>query len=145
VANPGAPVRSPLLGSPRFLGRPAAPARALAALAPPAAPAPTLSPRPVRAGAARASAAGPARASELRIGAFNLSIPGAGAAYGRRVAERVTELLARRWPASLGAGRAGGDGGDIGRIDLRVRAGAGGEEALSESIVEAVLGAMQKG
>jgi hypothetical protein len=115
----------------------AAPARAVpVAAAAPASFLPASLPVPrasIRAGGGR----------EIRIDALNLSIPGADAGYGRRVAERVTELLAQRWPARLGAGRAAAR--HIGGIGLTVRPPSGTEQALSESIVEAVLGAMEKG
>jgi len=91
-----------------------------------------LAPTPPRARSA-GRAVGP---SEVRIGALGMSVPGRSAPFGRRVAERVSALLAERCPPGLQ--------GQIGRVAVEIRAGGASEEALSESIAEAVLGALQR-
>jgi hypothetical protein len=80
----------------------------------------------------RPRAAGPA----LQVGGLRLVVPGRDAAFGRRVAERVGELLAESGPI----GPTGG--AQIGRLELRVRAGALSEGALAESIVSSVIKAL---
>jgi hypothetical protein len=82
----------------------------------------------------------PAPAAEMHIGALRLSLPGVGAPAGRRIAERVSALLAERWPAGL-QGRQGRQG-RIERLELKVHPTAAGEDSLSQSIVQAVLEAI---
>ena len=77
----------------------------------------------------------PAGPSDVRIGALHMSIPGRGAPFGRRVAERVSAILAERCPPGLR--------GDIGRVAVQIRGGGSSEESLSQSIADAVLGALQ--
>ena len=71
----------------------------------------------------------------VEIGALRLSLPGPDAAFGRRVAERVGARLAERCPPGLS--------GDIGALSVKVHAGGAlTEEGLSDSIVDALLGAL---
>ena len=72
----------------------------------------------------------------MRIGTLGMSVPGRSAPFGRRVAERVSAILADRCPPGLH--------GEIGQVAVEVRASGLSEEALSESIAEAVLGALRR-
>jgi len=74
--------------------------------------------------------------SEVRIGTMSMSVPGRNAPFGRRVAERVSALLSERCPPGMR--------GEIGQVAVEIRAGGSSEEALSEKIAEAVLGALQR-
>ncbi len=79
----------------------------------------------------------PAHASaEVRIGTLGLSLPGQDRRFGQRVAERASALIAERCPVGLRR--------DLDRIALTVHPRSYSEEALSESIAEAVLAALQR-
>lgn len=74
--------------------------------------------------------------AEVHIGTLGLSIPGQDRGFGQRVAERASALIAERCPVGLRK--------DVERIALTVHPQNLSQEALSESIAEAVLAALQR-
>lgn len=71
----------------------------------------------------------------VSIGRLGLSVPGADRGAGRRVAESVASRLAARMPSGLAGGR-------LERLEVTVRPRDSSEEAMTEAVVHAVLGAL---
>jgi hypothetical protein len=76
------------------------------------------------------------RGGEVSIERLSLRLPGPSAAFGRRVAARVTEQVSRRLPA--------GARGDLAKLELNVRPRSLSEDDLSEAITKAVLEAIHR-
>jgi hypothetical protein len=64
-------------------------------------------------------------------------VPGTDRGTGQRVAERVANRLGQRLPP--------GFSGQFGQLQLSVRPRGTSEEAVSDAIVEAVVGALTRG
>ena len=88
-------------------------------------------------GAAPAAVTNPGTpGGEVSIERLSLRLPGPNAAFGKRVATRVTEQVACRLPA--------GARGELARLQLNVRPRSLGEDDLTEAITQAVLDAIQR-
>jgi hypothetical protein len=74
----------------------------------------------------------------IRIGQLNLRLPGDSAQAGHRVADGISERLARTVPPDISH--------RLGAVSLRVRVPAGATEAeMSDAISGAILHALRKG